>query len=121
MEQLALLPVSFIWLTTWNHQAVRILEPLMGIRSENVLKYDMSWKEFRTHPNKYNLLRLHQAQNPSPFIWIDDVATQHYDISHWENVQEHLVIRPHKKFGITDDHMEMISEFMITHTGAIKI
>lgn len=116
VAQLAVLPVSFIWLTTWNYQAVRILEPLMGIRSEHVLEYDMNWKEFRTHPNKYNLLRLHQSQAPSPFIWIDDVATQHYDASHWPDSSQHLVLRPHKKFGITDDHMKSIGEFISKQT-----
>lgn len=111
VNQLSTLPVSFVWLTTWNYQAVRILEPLMGIRSEHVLEYDMTWKEFRTHPNKYNLLRLHQSLNPTPFIWIDDIATQHYHADHWKDPSQHLVIRPEKKFGITNEHMASISEF----------
>ena len=113
VESLALLPVSFFWLTTWNHQAVNILEPLTGLRSHGVLPYNMKLREFRRQTNKYGILRAHQELNPTPFIWIDDVATRHYNERHWDGAAEHLVIRPISRFGITDDHLEEIKEFLL--------
>lgn len=112
-SEIAQLPVKFIWLTTWNHQAVKIWEPLTGIRSLEVLPYNFKLREFRTHKTKYEILKAHQAANPSPFIWLDDVATKHYNPADWENNPEHLVIRPQKRYGITMDHVERMKEFIV--------
>ena len=114
VANLALLPVNFIWLTTWNEYAVKILEPLTGIQSHSVIDYHMKFKEIGKQTNKYVLLRDHQKAQPTPFIWIDDVATKHYKEEHWEELGvPHLVIRPKRHFGITDDHMSQIDEFIL--------
>ena len=111
---LAALQVNFYWLTTWNHQAVHILEPLIGIKSTGVIPYRMPLKEARRQYTKYELLKAHQAENPSPFIWIDDVATQHYKKEHFKDAQPHLIIRTNKRLGITPEHLQQIHDFVTT-------
>ena len=111
------LSANFFWLTTWNHQAVHILEPLLGIKSKGVLDYKMKLREARHQKWKYELLQAHQAKNPTPFIWIDDVATKHYREEDWVNAPQHLVIRPLKHQGITREHMEQITNFMASMRG----
>lgn len=109
---LAELPVRFIWLTTWNYQAVHLLEPLLGIKSESVLYYKMQLNEFRNQKRKYDLLKEHQASNPTPFIWVDDVATKRYDPSHWLTHSNRLIIQPNPKLGVTDNHLQEIKSFL---------
>lgn len=112
ISSLAELKVNFFWLTTWNHQAVSILEPLTGIKSHGVLNYKMPLWEAVKQRSKYELLKQHQNVNPSPFIWIDDVATQHYKEEDFQNAPEHLVIRTDKRHGITETHLEQITSFV---------
>lgn len=118
VETLSLLPVSLWWLTTWNQQAVKLLEPLTGIRSEGVLNYHLGVREIRTQPSKYTLLRLHQLADPRPFIWVDDIATQHYRESDWVNPPPHLIIRTVKNHGITDEHLEEMRNFISNTSSA---
>lgn len=113
-DSLAELPVRFIWLTTWNYQAVQLLEPLLGIKSESVLFYKMQLNEFRNQRRKYELLKAHQAENPSPFIWLDDVATRFYNPEHWDEAVNRLVIQPNPKQGVTKEHLQRIDSFLTT-------
>jgi hypothetical protein len=110
---LAALSVNFYWLTTWNHQAVSILEPLTGIKSVGVLPYNINLREIHNQKTKYDILKQHQENSITPFIWIDDVATQHYQKHHFPEDQPHLIIRTNKRFGITNDHMLQINEFIL--------
>lgn len=111
-SSLASLPVHFVWLTAWNNQATKIWEPLTGIVSREVLHYNFTLKEYRNHKSKYELLKNHQISNPSPFIWVDDIATKKYDPTHWETHADHLVITPDPKYGLTTDHMLNIQAFI---------
>lgn len=113
---LSLMNVNFFWLTTWNHQAVNILEPLTGIKSAGVLDYKMPLRETMSQHSKYLLLKKHQKINPTPFIWIDDVATKHYLKDDFPTTQPHLVIRTQTKQGITDEHITQINEFISKNT-----
>jgi len=107
---------NFYWLTTWNQQAVSILEPLFGIKSVGVLDYKMKLIEARQQKWKYELLKKHQKDNPTPFVWIDDVATKHYKEEDWIGAAAHLVVRPHKNHGITREHILEIGEFLKVHS-----
>lgn len=105
----------FVWLTTWNYEAVSTVEPLTGLISHDVLEYRMRFHELKTQRRKYLLLKEHQKINPSPFIWIDDVATRSYRESDWEDSHPHLIIRPSSTFGITEKELMQITEFMKQH------
>lgn len=113
IAELASLPVNLIWLTTWNHDAVNLLEPLLGLKSSNMLPYRMKIYEIRNQRHKYDLLKNHQKNNPSDFIWVDDVATKHYDDAHWSEDYSRLIIRPNFKTGLTLEEVERIKEFLI--------
>lgn len=106
------LQTSLYWLSAWNQYAVKVLEPITLLKSEGVLHYKMGIKDIGKEHGKYLLLREHQEVNPSPFIWLDNLATRNYEPRDWENFQHpHLVIRPSTRFGLTDDHMSKIKEF----------
>lgn len=111
-DVLAGLPVHFVWLTAWNQQATKIWEPLTGIQSREVLHYNFRLREMKTHVSKYSLLQAHQRDNPSPFVWVDDIATKQYDEADWEGHNSHLVIRPDPKFGLTVDHIAQVQDFI---------
>lgn len=73
----------------------------------------MRFREFNRETGKYNLVQAHQIINPRPFIWVDNVATKNYKPEHWEQLNvPHLIIRPNKRFGITEDHMAQMNEFV---------
>lgn len=107
--------VDFKWLTTWNDDAVKIIEPLTGIRSSGFLNYQMKLKEAGSQSQKYTVLKAHQLINPSPFIWIDDVATKHYKEEDWAGHHDHLIIRTNRKIGLTMEHLGTMKEFLKTH------
>ena len=111
-DLLAGLPVNFVWLTAWNNQAAKIWEPITGIQSREVLHYNFKLREIRNHVSKYSLLKNHQRNNPSPFIWVDDIATKQYNPADWEYQNSHLVITPDPKYGLTIDHTEKVQEFI---------
>jgi hypothetical protein len=107
--------VDFKWLTTWNDDAVRIIEPLTGIRSSGFLDYRMRLKEAGSQSQKYTVLKAHQLTNPSPFIWIDDVATKNYREEDWVGHHDHLIIRTNPRFGLTMENLESMKEFLNNH------
>jgi hypothetical protein len=104
--------VDFKWLTTWNDDAVRIIEPLTGIRSSGFLNYRMRLSEAGSQVKKYAVLKEHQLLNPSPFIWIDDVATKHYREEDWTGHHDHLIIRTNRKLGLTMEHLDSMKDFL---------
>lgn len=115
VEQVKTSESMFVWLTTWNHEAVSTIEPLTGLVSNEVLEYKMRFSELTNQRHKYALLKKHQAVNPSPFIWIDDVATRSYRADDWSADHPHLIIRPHSAFGISTSDIEKITNFIATH------
>lgn len=100
------------WLTTWNDDAVSLIEPLTGIKSTSVIPYHMGLKEVTTQAYKYSLLKEHQTQNPTPFIWIDDIATKNYREEDWVQHPAHLVIQPMTKYGLTIKDIEKMEIFI---------
>ncbi len=113
VESLTLYPVSFFWLTTWNHSAVKFLEPITKIRSEGVLDFRLTVRDIGKEHGKYKLLKDHQTANPRPFIWVDNVATKNYNPADWEEFKHpHLIIKPETRYGITSDHLAEMEEFI---------
>lgn len=100
------------WLTTWNHDAITIVEPLTGIKSTSYIEYRMTLKETTTQAYKYDLLKNHQRNNPTPFIWIDDIATKNYKEQDWLEHPKHLVIQPSTKYGLTLENIETMERFI---------
>lgn len=117
IEDLRQLQTSLYWLTAWNHYAVKVLEPITLLKSDGVIHYRMQMKDIGRESGKYELLKRHQEQNPAPFIWIDNLATKNYNPRDWEDFSfPHLVIRPETRFGLTEDHMAAVREFVNTYS-----
>lgn len=102
------------WLTTWNQDAISIVEPLTGIKSSGYIEYRMTLKETATQAYKYDLLKEHQRKRPTPFIWIDDIATKNYKEQDWSDHPKHLVIKPSTKYGLTLKDIETMENFIAT-------
>ncbi len=114
-DAMSLLPVKWVWLTTWNKYAGK-LEKHSGVKSHETILYHMHIWETGRQKRKYALLQAHQKANPTPFIWIDDVATKYYKEKDWVGQPDHLIIRPDHKFGITEEHIASMREFVEKHS-----
>jgi len=113
VEEISQLPVELVWLSAWNKYARTILEPLTSLVSTRVLEYRLTMKDLRTEKGKYVLLVADQKQNPSPFIWVDNVATKNFVPADWVNhPYPYLVITPHSHYGLTVKHIEEIKFFL---------
>lgn len=114
VESLTQLPVDWFWLTSWNH-TVQNLEEALKVTSAGIIPFWLKVKDVGREQGKYRLLKKHQTVNPSPFIWVDDVATKNYDPDDWVNhPYPHLVIQPSPKTGLTLEQVEQI-KFFLSH------
>jgi hypothetical protein len=115
-ELAALENVEIVWTTTWRDDAVRSIAPLIGLG-----------EDFRVlHPNrdpdaplpmahsiewKAAAVFAEQAEDPSPFIHIDDEINYHK----WQGMIPALgglAISPNPYYGITKKHIAMIKDYI---------
>lgn len=101
-------------LSTWNEQGRTVLEETMGLKSFEHIPYRMPFKDIGNQSTKYELLKQHQKQNPSPFVWIDDVATKNFKEEEWEGYYPHLIIRPNAYVGVTVEDLIKVKKFIAT-------
>lgn len=120
--------VEFRWLTAWMNHAKEEFEPALG------LDFPSSVQEWAIKMSDYNqafkgvaLRDLYEAGELRPFIWVDDIANQHWLESRKEDMLPdvkkllaeipHLIIKTDSKYGITREHMEQIEQFITVHSS----
>jgi len=118
IKELNSLPVDIVWLTTWRDYAVEILEPIIGLKSSRVLQWEHKFSDYN-QSFKFIALKEDQAENPRPFIWLEDYATHSYYNNKFHKpaikaFPPHLVIMPDDEKGLTPTHIQEIKDFLVS-------
>ena len=121
--------INFVWLTSWNEDSMRVLNPLLGLPEDTPY---LPWYQHRSdyeHMGKFSALKeLLKEIAPSarkPFIWTDDVITKHFaptDFEGRKNYVEYnfsqrlkvdsLIIQTNPLFGIDRREWALIEDFL---------
>lgn len=108
--------VTFKWLTTWTHDAAKILSPAIGINGQDweVLDRD-SDGPFRPWWKLEAIRADVEAESPDKFIWIDDDLSAEREALEWLNGRaEGLGISPFMREGLTCCDIDQITVFIDT-------
>ena len=128
--------VDFVWLTTWDKNAPKVLDPLLGIESIGYLPWIKKMGD-HSHSFKKRAVEDDQGAYPSKFVWVDDLATQTYgdeglfedeDFEEFKKskfyipepgddlpkitADQYLAITPNKYVGLTHEHIASIEAFI---------
>jgi hypothetical protein len=109
------LPVEFVWTTTWREDA-RTVGKAMGLM-HNPQRVLHPLNGFTTFPSidwKYEAIRVEQAENPCPFIWVDD-EIWNLPIPALEFMEKELgglLIAPDPNLGLTPKHISMMKAYL---------
>jgi hypothetical protein len=103
--------VTIKWLTTWEHDAAKILSPLIGLNGENweVLTGDLHawvgkdwWKYIAIRADTENLV-------DANVIWIDDDLSLEREALNWVNRFDNVhAFSPFAKHGLTAEELTRI-------------
>lgn len=110
------LDVEFVWLTTWCEEADKYIKPMMGIAHPTRVVGPLDGElVFPSMAWKHEALLADLAQNPGPFIWLDD------ETNAWHQAAAEAMggIAPniYYKTGITPQIMETIQEYISSHSS----
>lgn len=114
---------DFTWLTTWNDAGnIKLAAETMGIPDlhEHIpanLNKDArgkrEWTEWKAHTIVED-----QKLNPRPYIWIDDDAPLFWeDYVRGHTRSEGLIIKPHRRSGLTKKHLLRILDWSVYQQG----
>ena len=67
--------IDFVWLTSWRDNAPQSLDPLLGVESLGSLPWSNKMSDYNQSFKKH-AIEEDQADNPSRFIWLDDMANK---------------------------------------------
>lgn len=131
MERIAALvhagKVNFVWLTTWQSEAIRLLNPMFGLPEDTPF---LNWN----HTSDLGQVRkgwaladyYEKLENKPKFVWVDDVATENFVNSgltstgmypigdtfpHMDGV-ESLIIQTDGHWGISRAEIDLIENFL---------
>lgn len=109
------LGAEIIWLTTWQDHANQWISPLFGWPHFEVIRRPERYQEQGWW--KSELLQAYVAENPGPFVWIDDdfaYGRMRGEVSWLDSLEyPYLAICPEVNRGLTDQHIQEIKDFMI--------
>lgn len=119
--------VNFVWLTTWQSEAIRLLNPIFGLPENTPF---LNWNHMSDLGQGRKGLALadlyEQLESKPKFVWVDDVATENFVNSgltetgmypigetfpHMEGV-ESLIIQTDAHWGISRKEIEVIENFL---------
>lgn len=108
--------VTFKWLTTWTHDAAKVLSPAIGINGQEweVLDGDLhAWGGSRGWWKLEAIRADVEATDPDQFIWIDDDLSAEVQALNWmSNRTNRLVVSPFVSEGITRELLRLITAFI---------
>lgn len=103
--------VTIKWLTTWEHDAAKILSPLIGLDGADweVLTGDLhQWGG----PDWWKLAAIRadvEATSPAAVVWIDDDISLERQAMNWaRNRDDVTLISPFAKYGLTTEDLTKI-------------
>jgi len=106
---------DFHWLTSWDQNAVDVLDPLLQLNSKGFIPWSKKFSDFSQSFKGRAIEQLQQA-NPTPFIWIDDIATGNYKRLSFGKRKDILVIQTDPEIGIADEDMTQMAAFIKTNS-----
>ena len=124
LNELAARPdVTFKWLTTWTHDAAKVLSPAIGIDGQDweVLEGDQhAWGGKRGWWKLEAIQSDVLSTKPDQFIWIDDDLSMERDAIEWVAGRDNgYAISPFGSEALTRFHIEEIKALtMITPDAA---
>ena len=108
--------VEFKWLTTWKHDAAKVLSPAIGIngRDWEVLEGDLhAWGGPRGWWKLEAIRADVEAADPERIIWIDDDLSAEAPALSWMgNRPNRLAVSPFMREGITREDLRIITAFV---------
>lgn len=100
-------PAEVLWLTTWLDRAPDLVAPLLSLPKWPALEY--GWL-------KAEAVAAVLADDPRPFVWLDDVEADHEQLEAVAPVvdplPEHLLIRPTPETGLRPSEISRIADWI---------
>lgn len=103
--------IEWWWLTAWGADAVTLLDPLWGINSAGVIDWAEPFGDWM-HVTKRRAVIADQELDPTPFVWMDDVALQKLEEGSPLRRGDSLLISVNDLVGVTLDDVEAVKEFL---------
>ena len=103
--------VTIKWLTTWEHDAAKVLSPIIGLEGQEweVLTGDLhAWRG----RDWWKLVAIRadvEAAKPGHAIWIDDDLSLERTAMNWANNHGVTMISPFAKYGLTTEDLAKIT------------
>lgn len=99
--------VQVRWLTTWGHEAVTELSPVLGL-PEFPVEATLSLVDLSLPWWKLRAVQRHQP----PFVWVDDDIADSPEAQDYALETNSLAIAPFVDVGLTPDHIAQIRQFI---------
>lgn len=103
--------VTFKWLTTWTHDAAKVLSPAIGINGQEWEVLDGEQHGWRG-PDWWKLQAIQKdvlESMPDQFIWIDDDISAEHSAIEWVAGRDNgYAISPFTIHGLTREHVDEI-------------
>lgn len=128
--------VNFVYLTSWNHQAITLLNPVFGFPDTipflgwegNHTDYGSQYGKRNAIIDFYETLKKSGSTLP-PFVWVDDQVTVHHETidsngqpGRWNSLmREHtgevdsLIIKTDTRWAISRDELTSVENFIKNH------
>ena len=103
--------IEFWWLTAWQGEAVRVLDPLWGIGSAGVIDWAEPYGDWM-HTSKRAAVLEDQELDATPFICIDDLAMQKLEEDSPLRRPDSLLLAVNELVGLTLSDISAIHEFV---------
>lgn len=102
---------DIFWLTGWKDAAPNAFDSIIGMESKGWLNWVMKVEDF-FETGKLEAVKAFQDADPTPFVWVDDVATAGLT-GEAIGFKDALLIQTNEFTGLTLEHMEMITHFVM--------
>jgi hypothetical protein len=108
--------MNIVWVSTWGRQASHLSERIEAFREARILP--LLPREVNPNKTTRKMLTIigEQEVAPTPFAWVDDDITEdeRRTIDRRISVPK-LLIKPDKRVGLTDEHLQQIEVFAEEH------
>lgn len=104
------------WATTWEHEANRLISPLLGLDRLPVVEHSSVKPRFSWDAATWKLASIEKFVGGRPWAWVDDSAYSYDNSLFDEDDQDdgldtevpHLVIAPWHREGLAREHVDRL-------------
>lgn len=129
--------VNFVYLTSWNHQAITLLNPVFNFPSSTpFLRWSGNHTDYGSQYGKrnaiidfYETLKKSGMDSLPPFIWVDDQVTvghetvnEYGEPGHWNSLlneqtgaTDSLIIKTDTRWGLSRADLASVENFVNNH------